>query len=71
LTVEIHKRRAEYMWQLVWVGKAYRKQKAYTRGEKIYIHSFSDPTLSSTLAINLKQNAQSATVTWKQAWSQC
>jgi len=56
------------------MGKAQRKQVAawHTQGgKKIYVNSFSDPTLSSTLAINLKQNAQSATVTCKQAWSQC
>jgi len=52
--------------------KAHRKQipARHTQGEEnIYVHSFSNPTLSSTLAINLKQSAQSVTVTWKQAWS--
>jgi len=38
-------------------------------GGNIYVHSFSNPTFSSTLATNLKQSTQSVTVTWKQAQS--
>jgi len=67
LTVEIHNRGGQNTcdnW-CEW-GKAHRKHVAarHTQeGEKIYVHSFSDPPLSSILAINLKQSAHSATVT--------